>query len=65
MLALHDINQFQLFLFNTVGLEKHPDGGRRLCTRAKTLWTKDKNTSPNNNKSSETDDNPWSARETS
>ena len=43
MLALHDINRFHLFLFNTVGLEKHPDGGRRLFTRAKTLWPKDKN----------------------
>ena len=42
------------FLFSTARLEKHPDGGRRLFTHAKTLWPKDKNTSSNSNKSSET-----------
>ena len=38
---------------------------RRLFTRAKTLWPKDKNTSSNSNKSSETYDNPRCARQTS
>ena len=32
---------------------------------SKTLWPKDKNTSSNSNKSSETYDNPWCARQTS
>ena len=51
--------------FYFAGLDKYPDGGRRLFTRAKTFWPKDKNTSSNSNKSFETYDSLWCARETS